>query len=422
MGRPQHIGIALGAGVMHAVRAGAARSGAERPVWTRAVDPASAEDLTAAFSELRASMHLQAPIAHLALLPPLAQVRRLKLPRLRDDELRRVLERDASRMFLVGREPQVAGARWIRGGRRGAQFVFAAAAPAGTIEALYAAATASGWRIAAVVPAAAAWCAGAAQEQPGLRAGAVVEVDCGDHIEILAMERGAPVAVRRVARGVDASQAVAGLRELLGGDAPVGSSTAPGRDPAVTAAFFASRAISPELAPATEHAARRGSARRLTIRLATAAAALLIASAAFELWGAHREIAAIDARRAALHRDVAAALRARDAVNALDTRLTTLSSLERTSPRWSAALFTVAEHLPRDAHISVMRGAADSLVLEGEAQTAAGVFESIRGAPGVRAVRADAPIRQETRESGATVERFTLAAHLRADSAGRGAP
>ena len=63
----------------------------------------------------------------------------------------------------------------------------------------------------------------------------------------------------------------------------------------------------------------------------------------------------------------------------------------------------------RDA---VVGDAADSLLLEGIADRAVGVFEAMQAAPDVLGVRAQAPIRRELRDGDQPIERFSLAARL----------
>jgi Tfp pilus assembly protein PilN len=154
--------------------------------------------------------------------------------------------------------------------------------------------------------------------------------------------------------------------------------------------------------------------RRLSHRLVAGAAALLLLSAGFELWGAHRELAALHGQRETIRGTVVKAMELREAVAEVDDRLRGLAAAETAASRWSGVIADVAEHLPADAHLISLRGAGDSLVLEGVAARAAGVFESLQQAPGVAGVRAEAPIRQEARDSAPPVERFSLGARLAA--------
>ncbi|MFS8638472.1 MAG: hypothetical protein FWJ74_10315 [Gemmatimonadota bacterium] len=95
--RPVAIGIALGEDRL--VAALPAPRGAPGEGWVRPLGPEA--DVAAAFGELVDRVGPRAAILHVALLPPLAEVRHLVLPRLGDDVLRRVLRRDAARYFLT---------------------------------------------------------------------------------------------------------------------------------------------------------------------------------------------------------------------------------------------------------------------------------------------------------------------------------
>src|SRR5204863_74448 len=66
-------------------------------------------DLPRAFGELKTTTALSRASVTVALVPPLVELRRLSLPRLRDEERRRVLTRDAARYFVGAQEPQVIG-------------------------------------------------------------------------------------------------------------------------------------------------------------------------------------------------------------------------------------------------------------------------------------------------------------------------
>ena len=149
---------------------------------------------------------------------------------------------------------------------------------------------------------------------------------------------------------------------------------------------------------------------------------MLLLSATTELWGAHRELAALQAERRGLAPLVAQAMDLRQTVDGVHERLRALAAAEAGASRWTAVIASVAEHLPSDAHLLSLRGDGDSLVLEGIASRAAGAFESLRAAPGVLGVRAEAPIRQEAQDSAAPVERFTLGARLAASRPGDGRP
>jgi len=429
--RPVAIGIALGADRL--VAALPAPRGAPGEGWVRPLGPES--DVAAAFGELVDRVGPRAAILHVALLPPLAEVRHLVLPRLGDDVLRRVLRRDAARYFLTGAAPVVVGGDPLPGRRRGAGPVFAAAAPQAVVDAVVSAAEAVGWSVATIVPAESAWGAAACAIWRELTRGAGTVIVPGQgRTHVLQVRRGRLVGLRRT-WGVDA--ATGHLVELvtqspvavLADDATrerieaglsgtgVRVLAAPATsdsisDPAIVAARYAARAVGPELLPDALLIARRRRVRRASAVLAACAATLLMGAAGLEYYGLGRELEAIAERRAAIRGGVEDALRVREVLTALDDRLSTLWALETTGPRWSEVLPILAAHLPRDAHLTALRAVGDSILLEGEASSAAAVFDALRAAPGIDGVRADAPIRRKAGAGGASVEQFVVALRL----------
>jgi hypothetical protein len=271
-------------------------------------------------------------------------------------------------------------------------------ADAAVLESVFASVADAGWRVKSVVSAYSAWEAGARRLWPELvRAAGGVSVSCGDKIEVLQLEAGRLSMVRRFAAW--AAPSAADLSRAI-------------TSSQLAAARSCEHAAGPELLPDCVRLERRRSTGRLSAKLLAASAALLVLTAGIEAWGAGRELGAVQRRRAALEENVARAMQVRDEMSQLDARLGILADAEASRSQWARTLVSIAEHLPIDAHLVGFRGSADSLVLEGEAERAGLVFESLQKAPGVLAVRADAPIRQEARDSGPAVERFTLAARL----------
>jgi hypothetical protein len=448
----RHVGVALGADRLTA--AAPARAAPGEP-WTRPLEPHPGgtgwRDLADALAELREAT--RAAAVHVALLPPLAQVRRIELPRLSDDELRAVLVRDAGRYLLDPPVPPIVAAWPGRSRRRSPAATLAAFADADLVASIHSAAAEAGFRSARVVSAHAAWEAAARREFPATGRGRACLVIAGEHThEALVLESGRLDLCRRfpatddpatiVARLVEdhslddaAAWAVSGsaadrarfesaLRAVqvtptAKSPAPVGARGAPAAPagasgaPAVLAASGAPAARA-ELLPDPIRLARARRERRLSTRLVTATAAMLLLSAALELWGAHRALRQVQSDRAAIRPLVAQAMDIRQEVEGVQDRLRALAAAESGASRWTAVIADVADHLPKDAYLLSLRGASDSLVLEGVAQRAAGVFESLRDAPRVVAVRAEAPIRQESQDSAAPVERFILGARLAA--------
>ena len=144
-----------------------------------------------------------------------------------------------------------------------------------------------------------------------------------------------------------------------------------------------------------------------------AAAACLVLAAALDHWGLGRELDAVRARRADIAPALAIAMQTQDSLVALMGTVATGAALAATSPRWSGLLVDLADALPRDAHLVTLRGRGDSVVVEGMARQAAGVFQALQHMPRVARVRAEAPIRQEVASGGAVRELFTAGAVVR---------
>ncbi|HEU6453729.1 MAG TPA: hypothetical protein VFT57_20095 [Gemmatimonadaceae bacterium] len=388
------IGVALGLDTITAVTP-------RGDVWRSSFEPGALPEI---LGELRDRLSRPRSPLVVALLPPLVQVRRVELPALTDEELRRVLTRDVERYLPDVRVPQVAAAARA-GTRRSSPVTYLiAAADAALVSSLYDAARKSGWQLASVVPAYAAWeIAGRhLQPAPEHQDGYLLLRQC-DRMEALLVQRGRLTLVRRFRASVSMDAVTAALGEL---------SAVPLNEPEVLAARYAPRVRGAGLVPDAVRAARARGETRWSVRMLAVAAALLVLAGALEMWGQHRELAAIRARRAALSGHVARAMQLRESIEDIQARLRTLARAESSASRWSAVVSVVAERLPRDAYLVKLRGAGDSLVLEGAALRAAGAFEALRNAPGISGVRADAPIRQEARDSQPPIERFTIGARL----------
>lgn len=402
---PSLVGVALGTDHIWAVRPGSSARTDSSELWSRPLDApprdGAWDDLAEALHGIRETLQLERGALAIALLPPLVQARLVTLPRLRPDERRRILTRDAGRYFLEARESLLADGT-PREGRASPASVLAAAAPARIIELVLGAAAAAGWGVDTIVPAEAVWEVVAGERwSDGARRGMHLVLPLGDRTEILHLAGGRIRSIRRVPAGTRAEDVIEDSSAVVHVERP---------EP--LAALSAGSVTGPELLPERLHAARARRTTTLTWRLAAAAAGFLLLSGAFELLGAHRELAAPRAERLALRAEVQGAMTAREAIDGVGDRLAVLARAEATAPRWSAVLATVAERLPADAHLESFRGRGDSLALNGVAGRAAGVFEQLQHAPGIAAVRADAPIRQEAREGAPPLERFALSARL----------
>lgn len=406
-------------------------------------------DLGHALGELRRAAGRKAGALHVALLPPLVQLRRVELPRLSQDELSVVLSRDAGR-YLLDPPAIPLVAAWAGSPGRGSPVPYLAAfADADLVASIHAAAAVAGFRTTRVLPAHAAWEAGARRHAAVRRGHGRLLIADDQRVEALVFESGWIRISRRAgaadldailtddAEGRDREGdampwfgvvALEPLRRqvevalMRRGISPMGlfSELPAFRTPAILAAACAPLVGRGELVPSAVRLERGRRERRLSHRLLAGAAAMLVLSAGIELWGAHRELAALEAERRDMRPLVVQAMDLRQTIEGVQERLEALAAAEAGASRWSTVIADVAEHLPSDAHLLSLRGAGDSLVLEGVAARAAGAFESLRRAPGVTGVRAEAPIRQEAQDSAPPVERFTLGARLAAIGAVQG--
>ncbi len=345
-------------------------------------------DLRGAFMELREAGGAKRASVTVAVVPPLVQVRHIALPPLREAERRRVLERDVGRYFVGLGEPHIVGSVVLT--RRTIPVsVFAAAAPARLIEEIEAAVAAAGWVLAAIVPAQSAWAAA--------RDGHTV-VRLARETELLRVMRGRVLERRRFRPNdpvpPDLSDAI-----VI-------------EDPIACAAMHAPVAFEPDLCSESRYAMRQRRARRAASALAGVALVCTVLATAVDYWGLSRELTAVRERRAELRPRVAAAMQTRDSLAALNGNLAKLGTLERSTARWSSFLADLGDYLPRDAHVLALRGVGDSVVVEGVAGRAIGVFQALQYVPRVTGVRAEAPIRQDIASDGTVREQFALSVRL----------
>jgi hypothetical protein len=367
---------------------------------------------------------------------------------MRDSELRQVIARNASRYFLDSREPVVASAEWVGSGRRSPCPLMTSVARSAVLDALGKAAGARDWSIEAIIPAHVAWRDLACAAHRDLRRGrAFLLVYAGAEVLILELANGIISGVRRL-RCSGAGDHNESLGDVASGKSQttvsvIGSAArCAALDGTVTKGFrrvvvlpqakpeeapddvdvamdaalagLAARSAIAQRLELVSEAVRQLRARRwrrVSQGLTAASVALLIASAGLRLWSVRRQLDAIRVRRQALHARVESALAFRDTLEVLSSRLRDIGALEKNAPRWSAVISHIAEGLPISAHLSALRAQGDSLFLEGQGTSAAEVFADMRDTPGISAVRASTPIRQEIVPGHSPVERWSLAAH-----------
>ena len=411
-------------------------------VWRAPIEPLNGEvawpSLANALAGLARTLGVTGGVLAVSLMPPLTEVRRLDLPPLRDDDLQRLLARNASRYFVNARGPQVVGASRIGRARRGGPApVIAVAASARLVAAIHAAAEQSGWVVESIAPAETAWSAGARILWPMLgRETAHTIVAQDDRTDVLQLEGGQLTGVRRfrggivdlgmiadtvrasarvgIAGAVTTRRALASSLEHLGVRvlAPAGEAAASADRGDALAAHFAGEPGGPVLRSADAAVEDRAHATRLAWALSVAAAALLVFSAGLELWGVEHQLRVVREERAALHGQIAATLIGRTTLDAMYGKVAALNAVERTAPRWSAVIAALSEAVPEDAYLTAIRTRQDSLVVDGLGEHAARVFDALAGTGGLRDVRAAAPVRREAREDGSALEHFTIAAQV----------
>jgi hypothetical protein len=408
------------------------------PLESPPVDGGAWPSLVSAFAELARSLDTTQGSASVALLPPLTEVRRLELPPLRDDELQRVLARNAARYFVNARGPQLIGAsRVTTRGNADAKPIVAAAASARLIATIRAAAEQSGWTIESTEPAETAWASAALSLWPSFgKQTAWTAVASGDRTELLQIDGGRLVGVRRSRAGAaDAAMildaigpaariGIAGSttqrRELSAALAALGVSpaTAVGEwaggidQPEVLAAHFAGSDVGPMLRADDAIVRDRAGVARHAWAVAGAAAALVVLAAAIELWGVHRQLRLVQAERAALRPQIASTLVGRTTVEATYQHLSTLGAIERSSPRWSAIIAALTAAVPGDAHLTAIRARDDSLIVDGLAEHAARVFDGLAKTSVLVDVKAPAPVRRELQPDGTALDHFTISARV----------
>lgn len=361
---------------------------------------------------------------HVALLPPLADARLVRLPPLRRSEAEAVIRRDAARHFLGGTSPRiisVISASNGEGNGNGNTAFLAAAAESAVVEAVSAAARRVGWRLEGVAPAHGAWLASAAGYDAVL---AVLD----DAVHILRMDGRRCTAVRRAPASLpteilesvgptpgramvfaetSARGSLTAVLETAGWDVDSGRlSTAV----EVAAANVARSRL--ELEPPGVAAERVKRARRNAARAVATAGVLLVAAAAMELWGAHRELAAVQAERAAIRAEVEPLLATRDSIDTITRESETVRSLETTSPRWTRALFDLALLLPRDAFITSLHTVGDTVVVEATGASAGAALQALRQAGSLAEIRLVGTIERDLEDGATATERFRFSARL----------
>lgn len=374
--------------------------------------------MRSAFAELRLAVGAGARVAlSIAILPPLARVRHVVLPRMSNDERRLALSHAAERHFLgLGESVLCAVERLGRGTRSAVPFL-AAAVPAGLIADITALTTELGWKVDRILPAHSAWLTAALERWPSVRRGRACIIVEGDaETTVLQLNAGSLTLVRRVRVCDPTPTSADGDSEIERKVIPSATGEAA---PAAIAAHHAMRARWLEIVPDAERKARDIRDIRFSRRLVIAAVACIIAAAGVYRWSLARQLDAVAAERAMLRARVERAIAAHDSLAELGHGTAAIESLEQSAPRWSAVLSRIAIELPPDVLVDVFRGDADSVTMQGQATNASGVFSALRGTQGVVSVRSNAPIQQELLAGHESSERWTLTLHVAHAAAAR---
>jgi hypothetical protein len=379
---------------------------------------------------------------------PLAASRTLSFPRMRRAELESVLSRDWTR-YVIGLRPDahVAAARAGRSGQWRAAF-----APVETLEALEAGARDLGWAVRDVRTSDDALAAAAQHVQPSIarmEAAVVVLCSTSSATDVAGLHRGIPRSGRQLVAGTTA-EVMAFIRQsaapdtgddatvpqtatvVVLGDLERGETLAKelGRaglraqyirlasfakeQPAalLAAASLLAPAALPLIAP-SEQASRLRRARVATWWLAAAAVLLVAAGFAIENQRLVSDLAAVSRQRATIASQVGNAVASRAQLESSAEAAATLAEHEAQASHASVAIAAITLTLPKSASLSMLQVARDSLMIEGESSRSADVYNALRAAPTLEAVRLAGPLRQERQADDSPVEHFAFVAKLR---------
>ena len=393
---PLRLGVAVGVREFAASWAGHS--------WETPLHGPMSEAIREAAAELKRLIGLkQRASLSVAILPPIAKVRRVALPRMSNDDLRLALTTNVHQYFMdVGEAPLCGAAIRTRRERRATRPVVAFAADSAAVDRIIAGLKTERWTIDRIVPAQCAWTSSAIRLNPRSVRGRVrVGVRLRDELDVLELESGSLVGVRR--HRVAASTCRPDMRVdwLLTGDRA-------GQTFAILAAAGARAARRFEIVPAGVRRARATRDRKASIVLIILACANLIGAAAEYRSRLQHQLAAIAAQRSALRPRALLALASRDSAEALSERTSAIQRLDRSASRWSAVLSRVAIALPEDAELRSIRADADSLAIEGSSAEASRVVLALQRTPGVKTTRMTSPIVRETLDSEKPIESWRL--------------
>ena len=355
----------------------------------------------------------------LLLMPPFADARIVELPPIARRDAEMVLQRDASRYFLGAESRTVA----VDGDRTdktpGLRKYIAYAASTATMDAFRSAIESAGWQVGRVVPAHAAWLhaarTGGADAVLAIQDGLIHLIGRGTDGQV----------VRRVAfdRASELTSSIAAQSKILvAGDTATAKTALHDAQQIVGsldrfAVAKAATGTPTELSTPLIQAQRVHRQQKTAARLAAAAAVLVLATGFVAWWGAHREVDAVQARRAEIQPRVAPLLARVDSIMDLNDDIAQTRELAGRGRRWTPVLLDLAVLLPNDAHLTSMRTEGDTIRIEGVAPRASEAVRALRSARSLENVQLAAPIEREIDDGVTSAERFSVLARLANPSA-----
>lgn len=339
-------------------------------------------------------------VCHVAVLPPLARTKVVRLPAAGREELRRLAAREADRHFLEAPEDPVADAaplgRWLP--PRGATRCVTACSDAETIGALLSAVRSAGGSAGLVAPGAWALAEGAAALRPGLRRGEHrLRIDAPGGGREVRLRDGRLAGVQPVA---DAGRDEADARRA---EVDAGRDEAD-LDPPALAAFGALTAPEdgPVLLPGEAWTAWRRRGRTRTLVAAAVGLLLLGVAALLHLWGLDREIRSVETARAEHSEAVERAAATRAAALRLRELVAVTDSVRPRGPSWTRVLAEVGDRLPPSAYLEALEAGDGTVRITGRARSPSGLVPRLEDSPVVAAARLESSTRSRDRRGGQT--------------------
>jgi len=173
-----------------------------------------------------------------------------------------------------------------------------------------------------------------------------------------------------------------------------------------------------EIVPPGLREERRAKRSRRAFLMLAGAVVLALASAGAHLWGAQRELQALQARRAALRAEIQPLLAARDSLDALLDRVRVLSEIETEAPLWTRSLAELTTLLPPRTYLTAFYATGDTVELEAAGIRAGEAIQRLRESGIFEDVRLQGMVERELNEGETVEERFSLRARLPARKEG----